>query len=136
MAMCCPTFRAVAVTFVRLLALRGSHVRTLHPRKVLTRPESTGVAAAATRGGARGGLGTRVANSCSIRRSCRSYCCATLGNPRADGAGGATSAVANGLPTRLKACDVLGVPLADCGTSRYWRVVPEAFAGKVTHPDV
>src|SRR2546422_8605505 len=62
--MCCPTFRAVAVTLTSVFDLRASHpTATAHTLNVRTLPESTGVGARRARAGARAGAGTRAASS-------------------------------------------------------------------------
>src|ERR1041385_1058399 len=129
-----PTFKAVAVTVDRVLALRGSHVSTLQTLNVRTLPESTGVTAAATRGGARSGPGSCAANSRSARRSRRSNCCAVLAagvrTKAAPGAGGAASTV----PPSLNAWESSGVVLTDCGTTRYSILAPAGVGGEPAHP--
>src|SRR5881628_799324 len=133
--MCAPTFMAVAVTVESVLGFRGSHVSTLHTLNVRTLPESTGVGAASTRGGARSGPGMWTANSRSASRSLISNSCAGLeasaSANEAPGAGGAD----RGLPPSLNACESSGVLLTDWGTTRYSAVGP-GLAGNTAHPIV
>src|SRR5712691_9098 len=132
--MCVPTLSAVAVTLESVLGLRGSQFSVLQTLKVRTFPESTGVAAAEMRDGARSGLGTCAANSRSARRNRRSNCCATLGPATRDAPGAERAASA--VPPSLNACESSGTLDADCGTTRYSIVEPPGFAGKTAHPAV
>src|SRR2546427_6922151 len=101
--MCVPTLSAVAVTLESVLGLRGSQFSVLQTLKVRTFPESTGVAAAEMRDGARSGLGTCAANSRSARRNRRSNCCATLGPATSDAPG--ADRAASAVPPSLNGCE-------------------------------